>query len=88
VCIDHDGWNGAHLVRHTQEPGFLLELTPDRAAPDRIGEGIIKRVCVPNSWAGDYGRYGRLLKSAQEFFARAQAGRRPVTSSGGARTAP
>jgi hypothetical protein len=34
-----------------------------------VGAGVIKRVCVPNSWAGDYGQYARLLTKAQDFFA-------------------
>ncbi|HKB56995.1 MAG TPA: hypothetical protein VKC51_05335 [Lacunisphaera sp.] len=58
-----------HYVVHTGDPKFALELTPDHEAPDRIGQGVIKRVCVPNSWAGDYGQYGRMLAAAQEFFA-------------------
>lgn len=71
VRIDRDGWRaGEHYVVHTHDPRFTLELMPDRDAPDRIGQGVIKRICVPNSWAGDYGQYGRLLQAAQEFFAR------------------
>lgn len=67
-----------HYVVHTPDPRFTLELTPDREAPDRVGQGIIKRICVPNSWAGDYGQYGQLLKAAQEFFAQShQSGAQP-----------
>lgn len=70
VRIDRDGrGHGRHYVVHTHEPNFTLELAPDLAAPDRIGHGIIKRLCVPNSWAGDYGQYGRMLAAAQDFFA-------------------
>jgi len=63
-----------HYVVHTLDPRFTLELTPDADAPDRIGRGIIRRLSVPNSWAGDYGRYGKLLAAAQEFFAQSGAG--------------
>ncbi len=72
VRIDRDGRNGQdrHYVVHTQDPRMSLELAPDREAPDRMGRGVIRRVCVPNSWAGDYGRYARLLTQAQDFFAR------------------
>jgi hypothetical protein len=66
-----------HYVVHLQDPKFTLELTPDREAPDRIGQGVIKRICVPNSWAGDYGQYGKVLAAAQEFFAQSSAGGRP-----------
>jgi hypothetical protein len=58
-----------HFVVHTHDPKFTLELAADPEAPDRVGRGVIKRICVPNSWAGDYGQYGNLLAAAQEFFA-------------------
>jgi len=62
-----------HYVVHTLDPKFTLELTADQEAPDRVGRGVIKRICVPNSWAGDYGQYGKLLTAAQEFFAESNA---------------
>lgn len=58
-----------HYVVHAQQPDFLMELAPDTAAPDRIGHGVLKRICVPNCWAGDYQKYFRLMGRAQEFFA-------------------
>ena len=67
-----------HYVVHTGQPKFTLELTPDPEAPDKLGRGIIKRVCVPNSWAGDYGQYGKLLAAAQEFFAQSHPGDAPA----------
>ena len=74
VRIDRDGRGSErHYVVHTHDPKFTLELTPDRDAPDRVGRGVIKRVCVPNSWAGDYGQYGKMLAAAQQFFAEASA---------------
>jgi hypothetical protein len=51
-----------------------LELAPDHDAPDKVGRGIIRRVCVPNSWAGDYGKYGKMLTAAQEFFVQSGGG--------------
>jgi len=63
-----------HYVVHTHDPKFTVEFTPDRAAPGHVGQGVIKRICVPNSWAGDYGRYAQLLSAAQEFFAQSNAG--------------
>lgn len=67
-----------HYVVHLPDPKFTVELTPDGDASDRVGRGIIKRVCVPNSWAGDYGQYGKLLGAAQEFFAQSgRAGAQP-----------
>lgn len=58
-----------HYVVHTHDPKFTLELAPDAEAPNRMGRGIIKRICVPNSWAGDYSQYGKMLTAAQDFFA-------------------
>jgi hypothetical protein len=58
-----------HYVVHTGNPQFTLELVPDQEAPDKKGRGVIKRLCVPNSWAGDYGQYAKMLAAAQEFFA-------------------
>jgi hypothetical protein len=63
-----------HYVVHTHDPKFTLELAPDHDAPDKVGQGIIKRICVPNSWAGDYGKYGKMLSAAQEFFVQSGAG--------------
>ncbi|HWA86884.1 MAG TPA: hypothetical protein VG710_11720 [Opitutus sp.] len=59
-----------HTVVHLRDPRFSLELAPDRQAADEVGGGVIKRVCVPNSWAGDYGQYAKLIGAAQEFFAK------------------
>ena len=66
-----------HFVVHTLDPKFTLELAADQEAPDRVGRGVIKRLCVPNSWAGDYGQYGKLLAAAQEFFAESHSGPAP-----------
>lgn len=76
VRIDRErrGGGDRHFVVHTHDPKFTLELTPDREAPDRVGQGVIKRICVPNSWAGDYGQYAKLLSAAQDFFAQSQTG--------------
>jgi hypothetical protein len=63
---NHDG--SRHYVVHTQDPQFAMELAPDASAPDQIGRGVIKRVHVPNSWAGDYTKYSKFITAAQEFF--------------------
>lgn len=57
-----------HTIVHAHDPRFTLELAADADAPDRVGRGVIKRLCVPNSWAGDYGQYAKFLAQAQEFF--------------------
>jgi hypothetical protein len=72
--IERDERDGSrHYVVHLQDPKFSMELTPDRDAADKVGKGVLKRVCVPNSWAGDYGKYAKLMTAAQEFFAASAA---------------
>jgi hypothetical protein len=72
VRIEREERGGSrHYVVHLQDPKFSVELTPDRDAPDKMGKGVLKRVCVPNSWAGDYGKYAKFIGAAQEFFAAA-----------------
>lgn len=79
VRIDREGrGRERHYVVHTGDPRFTLELTPDAEAPDKIGRGVIKRLCVPNSWAGDYAQCGKLLAAAQEFFAQSHRGAAPT----------
>lgn len=72
--IEREGRDGSkHYVLHTHDPKFTLELAPDGAAPDKVGQGVIKRIHVPNSWAGDYTKYAKFVTAAQEFFARSFA---------------
>ena len=72
--IEREEQSGSrHYVVHASDPRFSLELAPDREAPDKIGKGVIKRICLPNSWAGDYGKYSKLTGAAQEFFAQSFA---------------
>ena len=68
--IERDGPRlPGHTVVHMRSPKFRMELAPDATAPDRVGQGVLKRICVPNSWAGDYQKYVRLIGAAQRFFA-------------------
>jgi hypothetical protein len=72
--IEREAREGSrHYVVHMSDPRFSLELAPDAAAPNHIGQGVIKRICVPNSWARDYHKYAKLLDAAQEFFAQSFA---------------
>lgn len=67
--IERDGGGGSsHMVIHLRDPKFSMELMPDRDAPDKVGRGVIKRICVPNSCLGDYSKYAKLMSAAQEFF--------------------
>jgi hypothetical protein len=78
--IERESRDGSrHYVVHTDDPRFTVELTPDRTAPDKIGRGVIKRVHVPNSWAGDYTKYSTFITAAQEFFEKSFAEPVPKT---------
>lgn len=69
--IERDEQAGSkHYVVHTMAPQFALELAPDGEAPDKVGKGVFKRISVPNSWAGDYTKYAKLMGAAQEFFSK------------------
>ena len=68
-----------HYVIHTRDPKFSIELVPDTEAVDKIGRGVIKRLRVPNSCVGDYGKCAEFVSVAQEFFRRSFA--EPVTKS-------
>lgn len=57
-----------HYVVHVRDPKFTVEIAPDTDAEDKIGGGVLKRISVPNSWAGNYGQYAALVKAAQDFF--------------------
>ena len=80
-------WDGRgrprHYVVHTIDPKFAVELAPDREAPNQIGRGAIKRLRVPNSWTGDYGKCAKLVGDAQDFFAQSLAA--PVPKAGSRR---
>lgn len=78
--IEREGHAGSrHYVIHTHDPKFALELAPDSSAPDQIGQGVMKRLQVPNSWAGDYTRYAKFIGKAQEFFQQSFAEPAPKT---------
>ena len=53
-----EGGRSRHYVISRQEPGFSVEVIPEDAP-------AIRRVCLPNSWIGNYHRYTRLVAAAQ-----------------------
>lgn len=78
--VDQRGSDGRshHYVVHTQSPTFLVEFDAPATAPGGAKSGsvaqgkslpVIRRVCVPNNWAGDYHQCARQLAAAAEFFA-------------------
>jgi hypothetical protein len=63
-----------HYVVHMRDPRFSIELTPDAEAADKMGAGVIKRICVPNSCIGNYQQYAAFIAAAQAFFRESLAG--------------
>ncbi|PTY08483.1 hypothetical protein DB347_02560 [Opitutaceae bacterium EW11] len=67
--IEREGkGRSSHYIVHTRDPKFSMEIVPDRDAPDKIGRGVIKRLCIPNSCLGDYTKYSEFVATAQDFF--------------------
>ncbi len=61
-----------HFVVHTHDPKLSVEFSPDPDASERPGKGVIRKICVPNSWAGNYSQYSKLIAAAEAFFLRSQ----------------
>lgn len=63
------------FVVHTGSPKFVVEFECDAPAGGGPGDAqarsrpVIRRVCVPNSWAGEYHRCARQLGAAEDFAA-------------------
>lgn len=71
--IERQGSGGSrHFVVHACDPRFTVELVPDTDPDGSCGRGVIRRVAIPNSWTGDYQKYGQLLGRAQDFFKASQ----------------
>jgi hypothetical protein len=67
--IERENEGGSrHYVVHLHDPKFSMEFLADNEAPDKIGAGVIKRICIPNSAIGDYTKYSKWMSTAQEFF--------------------
>lgn len=79
---DPNGKTRRYVV-HTHSPKFVVEFEHTHSASAAATESaprekasarpatrpVIRRVCVPNSWAGDYHHCARQLGAASEFFA-------------------
>lgn len=70
IRVEREEANGLTrlYILHARDPKLMMELTPDPR-----GNATIKRVCVPNSWTGNYSRYALVITRAEAFL-RAAAG--------------
>ena len=68
-----------YFVVHTRDPKMAVKFSAE-VKNGTIRPGTIQSVAVPNSWAGQYSQYAKLLAKAEAFF---RASIDPVKSSGG-----
>ena len=57
-----------HYIIHKADPPFSIEVEADFDKSGRVRNCTLKRLRLPNSWTGDYGKYSRLVNAALAFF--------------------
>ncbi|MCC5022697.1 MAG: hypothetical protein J6386_07825 [Candidatus Synoicihabitans palmerolidicus] len=69
VRIDQETGDGEleHYVVHTHDPKLAVQFSAE-TVNGKAKPGTIKRISVPNSWAGEYAQYGKLVAKAEAFF--------------------
>ena len=69
VSIAQEGDDGTtqHYVVHTHDPKLAVKFSAE-TVKGRIKPGTIQRISVPNSWAGEYSQYAKLVSQAERFF--------------------
>lgn len=69
VSIEQEGSDGSthHYVVHTRDPKLAVKFSAEMVK-GQIKPGTILHISVPNSWAGQYGQYAKLLSKAERFF--------------------
>lgn len=69
VRIEQESPDGLshHYVVHTHDPKLAVEFRVETGSKGSK-PGVIRRINVPNSWAGQYSQYAKLIAQAEEFF--------------------
>ncbi|MBT5900487.1 MAG: hypothetical protein HOH58_00070 [Opitutaceae bacterium] len=69
VSIEQKGADGElqHFVVHTRDPKMAVRFSAKESA-GRLLPGTIQSISVPNSWAGEYDHYAKLVAKAEAFF--------------------
>lgn len=75
---DADG-RTQHYVVHTHDPKLAVKFTAE-TVEGKVKPGTIKRIAVPNSWAGEYAQYTKLVGQAERFFRATLCGEGPAPS--------
>ncbi len=69
VRIEQESSDGStqYFVVHTHDPKMAVKFAAE-TVNGRVKAGTIQRLSVPNSWAGQYAQYAKLLARAEAFF--------------------
>lgn len=69
VRIEQESAHGEqqHFVVHTRNPKLAVKFSASQIN-GQIQPGTIQRISVPNSWAGEYSQYAKLVAKAEAFF--------------------
>ena len=70
VSIEQESTDGGrhYFVVHTHDPKLAVKFAAETTAEGKVKPGSIQQVSVPNSWAGEYSQYAKLLSKAEKFF--------------------
>lgn len=69
VMVEREvGGRSEYYVVHPAEPRFSLEVEPELGPDGRMCAGTVRRLCLPNGWAGTYHRQAALIGPALDFF--------------------
>lgn len=79
VSIEQESEDGSshHYVVHTNAPKLVVKFSAERVG-GKIKPGAIQRIAVPNSWAGQYSQYAKLVSRAERFFKATLCGEDPA----------
>mgnify|MGYP003676235000 CR=1 FL=1 len=69
VSIEQEAADGNmhHFVVHTRDPKLAVKFAAE-TVDGKVKPGTIQRISVPNSWAGQYSQYAKLVSKAEAFF--------------------
>ena len=69
VSIEQEGVDGElhHFVVNTRDPKLAVKFSA-RESAGRLVPGTNQRISGPNSWAGEYSQYAKLVSKAEAFF--------------------
>ena len=69
VRIEQEASDGStqYFVVHTHDPKMAVKFAAE-TVNGQVRPGTIQRLSVPNSWAGQYSQYAKLVAKAEAFF--------------------